>query len=376
MESIQDKAIKFGESFANNLRERSKSSYRRNYEFLPKVLYANDLLIDIAYSKETRHYLFNFTRSFTRRMTRFTLRNKDVFNHFDRLNLWEEHNIEGSLGSVDDRTVIWDDMRNYFIVSSKPFKIQGKNNLMIIENLPLNLPIVGSTIIEFAVILSEDRLDYYINNPGVFEDLVYFSYLQNRPGSKISQHIRRLHTAKNEFSNLLEAKANELKFDQLFFKYPEILESAINLVPVESQIVLDDIHEQYNQDLRPDLLAFDELSHRYVIIDYKRSDANSLKQFRKVGLTFSAKIHDLIDQINLYCGYFNDFKQREHIKSKYAYEILSPKGIGIIGYLNSDEEIDAFNKCISALSSNIDLYTYSSIYEAFSSHIKKLEDFM
>lgn len=360
------------EFFNNLVTKLNEDSNKSDKKYLPKIFYTNDLFLDIAYSSSTKHFLVNFSRSFDRKKSSFTLRDDDVFNHFDKTGIWKEYRIVGGLGFADNKTMICDDLRNSFIAGGKPFHIQGKNQMLILDTFPLNIPVIGSHIIEFAMIISEDRLCFYLENKNDLFNTIREIYFYRKPGIAFQKHIDYLNRVNIELLNLININANELRFDILFQKNPVLLEIALNIKAVEPQIKLPDIHQQYNQDFIPDLLAYDELNNSYVIVDYKRADMKTNKKFRKVGTTFTSTVYDLIHQIHLYREYFNDFSQREEIKKIYGYDVIKPKGIGIIGRINSKEEQIEFNKCIAEYGKDLQLITYSNIYDVVKKYIEKL----
>lgn len=168
----------------------------------------------------------------------------------------------------------------------------------------------------------------------------------------------------NEFENMLKGNPKELTIDKFIEKNPFILELSLHVTDLKHQIKLKNIEEEFEQDLKPDVIAFKPLDKRWVIIDYKRAKRHLIKNSGNVRSGFLAEVNSLNYQLSDYVNYFTRSRiQTKYIKDEYGIDIKYPKGIGVIGNLESSDQ-EALLKARESLPREIEnIYPYDHIIE-------------
>ncbi|WP_035053087.1 Shedu anti-phage system protein SduA domain-containing protein [Carnobacterium pleistocenium] len=290
-----------------NLTSRTKSYLIENKSYLKELdfdIKADSLGIDIIFAKEDNNFLINF-------------------NNEDRL--------------------------SYNTFDTNPFYIRVENaGIARLSNVTINNVtidkgfIVGKVHYNFFLLHTEKFMDSYI-------------YSLDNPIIDKKYKIEIL----NQFESLLKENPKELKIDKFIEKNPFILELSLHLTDLQHQVTLLNIEEEFEQNLRPDVIAYKPLDKRWYIVDYKRAERSLLKNSGKVRSGFLAEVNSLTNQLSDYIDYFTASKmQTKYIKEKYDIHIKYPKGIGIIGDLNPKDE-EAYLKATRNLPREIEVYPYN-----------------
>ena len=182
-----------------------------------------------------------------------------------------------------------------------------------------------------------DRKNYYffLNYPKKFMD----SYIYNLTTKIIDLDYKE--DKLREFIKLVENNNKELIIDKFIEENPFILELGLQMSNLKHQIVLENIEEKFEQNLKPDVIAYKPLEKRWYIIDYKRSHSRLVKNAGKARSNFRSEVNDLQSQLRDYMNYFNySSVQRHNFKKKYGIEINKPHSLGIIGYLDESAKND------------------------------------
>lgn len=212
--------------------------------------------------------------------------------------------------------------------------------------------------IEQGFILGKKSYTFFVDHTEKFFDS--YIYAINNPVVDKQFKLEIL----EKFENMLETNPKELEIDKFIENHPFIIELSLHLTDLKHQIKLKDIEEDFNQDLKPDLIAYKPLDKRWYIVDYKRSKRNLIKKPGKVRSGFLAEVNDLVYQLNDYINYFTRSRvQTKFIKEKYGMDIKYPKGIGIIGNLKGEKQ-ETLLKARENLPREIDnIYPYNHIIE-------------
>lgn len=156
----------------------------------------------------------------------------------------------------------------------------------------------------------------------------------------------------------------ELEIDKFIYDNPIILEVVFGLINRKSQVKLVDQTGRFEQDLKPDLIAYNLHTKMWTIVDYKRSNSNLLKKVGKVRESYKSDIPDLIAQLRDYVEFFNDSLNIKYYKDTYGDTIEYPTAIGIIGILPEDYTM-GFNRLKRDFPNWVEVRPYNYIYDSF-----------
>ena len=163
----------------------------------------------------------------------------------------------------------------------------------------------------------------------------------------------------------------ELVIDKFLEKNPVILERGLHLEKLNHQLTLKNILNKYEHDLKPDLIAFDTLNKKWVVVDYKKAKRKIIKNLHKVRTGFKSDISNLRNQLKDYLEYFEEEDHRKYVKKTYKIDIKYPDAIGIIGHINFEEEED-FNRLIKDEPRWFRVMPYNYLYDSFCKYVEMI----
>ena len=209
---------------------------------------------------------------------------------------------------------IYIDSSNFGIISlQNTFLGDGKNGLMIELGFIINsarLSDILENIKEFAIDFLNSNRDLY-KYKDKYDRQEYLKYLGKLKGE-----------CKVYFLN---ENTPELVIDKFLERNPVILERGLHLEKLNHQLTLKNILNKYEHDLKPDLIAFDTLNKKWVVVDYKKAKRKIIKNLHKVRTGFKSEVGDLKNQLNDYLEYFEEEDQRNYVKKTYKIDIKYDK---------------------------------------------------
>lgn len=262
---------------------------------------------------------------------------------------------------------------NYFI----NFNNRGDNRISIVkgDQLPVlrvtgtatNIRLSGITVqsgdnkleIERAMYLNyEDFLYFIVNTKKFLDSMVYASILELEDAEKPDKM-----SILNEFDRLLRTNPGELAIDKFIELNSFILEYGLHVSNLHHQIILKSIEEDFEQNLKPDVIAWQNLEKRWVIIDYKKYDKKIVKKPWRARSGLMAEVRDLESQLRDYIDYFFRSKsQTDFITNEYGMNVIYPHGYGIIGGVQQNQN-EEFLKAIYPLPNNIKIIPYNYLID-------------
>lgn len=233
--------------------------------------------------------------------------------------------------------------------------------------------------IDYSFIFSESVFMKRLKNvKGFARDFValHWSYfIYNKEGHR-GNYIFHLENIRQQMAELFfDESVDELVLDKFIEDNSIILEQGLNLFKPMHQVVLKNVLNMYEHDLKPDLIAFDESDKMWAIVDYKKAKRSIIKNQNKVRTGFKAEVHALEDQLRDYREYFEESVHRDYVKKKYKVEIEYPKAIGIIGNINVSEQT-AFNRLVHDKPKWFNVVPYNYLYDNFCRHIDLASKFL
>lgn len=190
--------------------------------------------------------------------------------------------------------------------------------------------------------------------------------------SSQSDYISNLMAVEKKFKTLITSDdTSELVLDKFLEENPVILAKTLKLEKLQHQVVLEDIHGEIGQNLKPDLIAYNLLMKEWVIVDYKKAKRSIIKNTNKVRTTFKSEVGDLHAQLRDYRNYFSDREQRKAFKRRYGFDLESPDTYGIIGIVLEKEKKD-FKKLIQDQVRWLNIIPYNFLLDDFSNYIMDL----
>lgn len=169
-----------------------------------------------------------------------------------------------------------------------------------------------------------------------------------------------------------DENTQELYIDKFLEENPVILKAGLHLDNLNHQVILKNILDKYEHDLKPDLIAYDMLKKKWLIIDYKRAKRKIIKNFGKVRSGFKADVNDLENQLYDYLEYFEEEAHRNYIEKTYKISMKHPDAIGIIGNVNEEEQ-ETFNRLMQNKPRWFSLIPYNYLYDSFCRYIDLIE---
>lgn len=189
------------------------------------------------------------------------------------------------------------------------------------------------------------------------------------------EYIYYLKKVKEEFLKLIsDENTPELVIDKFLEDNNIILQRGLHLDKFMHQVVMKNLLGKYEHDLKPDLIAYDVLNNKWVIVDYKKAKKSLIKNLNKVRTGFKADINDLENQLLDYIEYFEEEEHREYIKNEYKCDLKYPDAIGIIGSIKAEEQV-AFNRLMKNKPRWFSVMPYNYLYDSFCRYVEHVEKF-
>lgn len=196
---------------------------------------------------------------------------------------------------------------------------------------------------------------------------VHIDYLMS---SDQSTHMIQLNSLLKKMEYyFFNEQVKELEIDKFIEENAIILERGLNLVKPKSQVVLKDVLGKYGQDLKPDVIAFNEHHKLWTIVDYKRNKRSILKNTDTVRTSFKSEVNDLKAQLRDYKEYFEEEAHRDFVAKTYNLTLKYPTTLGLIGQIN-DSEIDDFNRQMKDEPRWFNVMPYNYLYENFKRYVE------
>lgn len=336
---------------------------------LPKVLTQESISFECIFSEDREHILILFKSSDISDFI-FTIVEGDVFNYFDKSGLWRKMPAVIKINNSSNTRI--DSLR--FRGCNKPFEIVGNNSELFFNNLSIDIPLQGPTTLEYVMVMSYhvflDRLKLVRDFArdiirGYFDHFKIFGIKYDPHSIEAKQYLKNLQSVKLQMEKyFFDETTQELDIDKFIENNPIILEQCLNLTSLLHQVELKDLLNKYCQDLKPDLLGFDQDKKQWTIVDYKRAKRTIIKNLGRVRTSFKAEVFDLQSQLRDYREYFQEQTQRHYIREKYGCDIEFPTTIGVIGRIDYAEVKD-FNRLREDLARWIEIVPYNYIYDRF-----------
>ncbi|MGE7607636.1 hypothetical protein ACQKML_13595 [Peribacillus frigoritolerans] len=192
--------------------------------------------------------------------------------------------------------------------------------------------------------------------------------------NKDSQYVKYLEQLKQQMSDLFfDETTRELTIDKFLEENPVILEHGLQLIKLKHQVVLKNILNKYEHDLKPDLIAFDLAEKNWVIVDYKKAKSSIMKNLNKVRTGFKSDVNDLENQLFDYMEYFDEKDHRDYVIKEYQMKINFPKCIGVIGNVKYEEQQD-FNRLMKKKPRWFSVIPYNYLFDSFGRYIELVKD--
>lgn len=350
----------------SNFGEDTKEAY------LPKAFSGLSAAVTSFYSKDRKHILIIFQKSDQYKFYHQEITG-NVFDVFDFMNLWGR----SSAFRVENSSVI---VKNTTVTGMRPVDIYGKAEFYL-EELQMAIPYPNGVKIslDYAMVFSIDVFLEKLSFSKDFADslvLAYSNYYEtnkqkfNPESDEGIAYKRKLMFLKEEMQDyFFTSKYKETEIDNFIEKNPIIIHKGLGLIEYHSPMLLEDIHGQYNQNLKPDLVGFDPIEEHWKIVDYKLPWKKLVRAEGSVRASVSADITQLHSQLSIYREYFFDYRQRAHTNEKYKVSISKhPPTIGVIGTITPESRTD-LNKARYEYPNWFRIISYDEIYKKVCEHI-------
>lgn len=335
---------------------------------LPNVFTQESIFFECIFSEEREHVLILFKSSGISDFI-FTIVDDDVFNYFDKSGSWRKMPVGIR---IENSTKI--NIESCRISGCKPFEIVGNNIELFFNNLSIDIPDQGPTTLEYGIVMS---YKVFLERLKIVRDFTrdiiraYFNFFKtfgvkydpcSIESKKYTENLQSIKSKMEKY--FFDDTTGELEIDEFIENNPIILEQCLNLTSLLHQVELKDLLNKYGQDLKPDLIGFDQNKRQWTIVDYKRAKRTIIKNFGQVRTSFRAEVCDLQAQLRDYREYFQEQTQRIYVREKYGYDIEFPTTIGVIGRVEQMEVRD-FNRLREDLAKWIEIIPYNYIYDRF-----------
>lgn len=371
MFEITDKIV---ELFSKNLLEQFNKSgsvleYFSTIEkeaYLPKAFTGESASITAYYSEDREHILIVFFKSDQYKF-RYQKVKGNVFDVYDIMKIW------GSGAGIRIK-----DSRNIKIKSSsfsgRPVDLYGEIGA-IIEEMDIQLPYPNGLVVtlDYALLFSKDHFLSRLEQQKTFANNIVMNYknFYEESGEKFTSNSKKAKDYKNELS-LLKKEMEDYFFNNRFSepiiddfidRNPLIIKHGLGLSKYFSPMTLKDIHNDYKQDLKPDLVGFDPVEEHWTIVDYKLPWKKLIRGEGTVRASVTADITQLHSQLKTYREYFADHAQREHVNNEYKINInRNPPAIGVLGTVTEDQR-DDFNEMRQEYPGWFKVMSYDELYK-------------
>lgn len=337
-------------------------------EFLPNIFLEEKISVKAVYSLDKEYVLVILNKHDEPEFS-FDLVRGDVFGFLDPTGTWDKWPAAIRVGgssrvNIDTCT----------LTGCRPFEMVGNEVEIYLNNLSLNIPYKGTIVIPYALIMS---YSVFIERSKYVQDFArdiihgYVNYA-NQYGKGLDAQSLEVKNYEESLEDL-KAKMKSLFFDETVLEHsidkflqenPVILKQCLNLTNLLSQIELKDTCSKYGQNLKPDLIGFDEAQKQWTIVDYKRAKRNIIKNCDTVRASFKAEVTELQAQLRDYKEYFEEETYRCFFKEEYGHLIEFPKTVGIIGRIPSNQERE-FNRQREDLPRWFEIIPYNYLYDRY-----------
>lgn len=241
------------------------------------------------------------------------------------------------------------------VIGMRPIDLYGKIE-MIVDDFMFTMPYPRNTNakLEYVMIFSKEIFLDVIKKQHTFANqlvLSYSDYFENT-GEKYNSnqynseryrnYLKQLRMDMSEYFFSNDYKETDI--DDFIADHPDILKYGLGLIKYKSQVIMKDIHGEYGQDLKPDLIGFDSITESWFIVDYKLPWKKLIRGSGTVRASVTSDITVLKKQLKVYRDYFSDKHQREYVNDHYELDVKKyPPTIGVIGTVKPKER-EEFNE--------------------------------
>ena len=227
---------------------------------------------------------------------------------------------------------------------------------------------------DYAFVLSHEKFGEMCENLDKFlEEFMFVKHYQRK--IKMSERLSLVEKS-NTFKGLIDTNIKEKDIEEFLTINKEILELTLHLESNTfiKQPLLVDAESKYNQDLVPDLIAYNTLQKKWTILDYKKTNESIVKNHKKVRSGVKAIVTDLTNQLRDYIEYFEENVNRKYVLENYNCKVEKPHGIGIIGRV-TEEEMETFDRYLRELPGYLKVYSYNMISDDFERIVTKIKKY-
>lgn len=338
----------FSKNFIEQLRKSAKlieeSSYIGSSHYLPEAFTGEDVSINSFYSVDREHLMLVFMKN--RQSTfNYSLTNGNIFDVFDPWKIWNRSKASG-IRIENARNI---KIKSVSINGMRPLDLHGDVEI-IAEDFMFSMPYPRNTNakLEYVMIFSKKIFLNLIKKQRTFANQLVLSYSDyfEKTGEKYNENQEKSEKYTNHLKELKMSMSQyffttiykETDIDDFIATHPEILKYGLGLINHKSQIVMKDIHDEYKQDLKPDLIGYDSITESWVIVDYKLPWKKLIRGSGTVRASVTADITVLKKQLKVYRDYFSDKNQRDYVNASYELDVKKyPPTIGVIGTVKTEE---------------------------------------
>lgn len=368
----------FTKNFVEQLRKTDELLGRRtsleNNNYLPDAFSGKGITINSIYSTDKEHLMIIFSKSGNDKFNYYET-NGSIFNVFDPLRVWGN----GSAIMVENSRGI--QLKSVGIKGMKPFELVGQVE-MVAEDFTFFAPFPANKDlkIDYMMIFSKEIFFDILQKQEAFANRLVKSYSDfyektgekfNTDISKTKEYILYLNELKENMKKyFFSGMYKETEIDDFIANHPEILQYGLELFDYKSQVVMEDIHGENKQDLKPDLIGYNTIKETWVIVEYKLPEKKIIRGSGKVRASVTADITVLKSQLKSYRDYFSDTLQKNHVNNLYKIDVKKhPPTIGIIGIVKPNER-DEFNEERQEQPGWFELMSYDELYKRVSEYIR------
>lgn len=337
-------------------------------KFIPKI-FMNDFGVEVIFSIDKGHFMIVFNDYINVGHISYKFVKNDVVEAFDITGQWSSNNSSVAINVGNGRNI---SLKNVDIKGLKPLSLDGNDIEVYIDNNDFHLPIGTKRKIQYAMVFSfQVLIDFALNIEDFTNNFIYAYW------SYYDKYKEKLDPTADKYDEFI-ADLESIKLKMKYFFYDEnVLERDIEKFIKENPIIitrilglenpiyqadLKDIKGIYKQQLRPDLMGFDQIRDNWTIVDYKLGrGTNLIKSPGGVRVKFNDSVAKLEAQLRIYRKYFNESDHREYFNKKYKTTIHElPHTIGIIGYVDNDSRKD-FNELMDDKNRWFDVIPYNDL---------------
>jgi hypothetical protein len=378
-EITPDAIESFSKGFIEQIKKSNKifesmSSFNKE-DYLPNAFSGDSVLINSIYSTDREHILIVFNRS---NEYKFVFNNitGNVFDFYDPFKKWGKGSgfrIENCLGIK---------MKSNIVIGQRPMDLYGEIELYSEDfRISVYSTLFGHLLVplDFVMVFSKEIFMNKFQEQERFANNLVLNYADyfirtgekyNSTSKKAQNYIKELQSLKVKMEDyFFRNKYRETKIDNFIGNNPLIVKCGLGLINYISPMTLKDVHGEYKQDLKPDLVGYDPIQGHWTIVDYKLPWKNLIRGAGTVRASVTSDITQLHSQIKTYRDYFLDHNQREWVNRKYKIDIKKyPPTIGVIGTVSEDER-DDFNALRHEYPGWFKIISYDELYKRVCEYI-------